>query len=587
MASRIQTLLRAARAYPARHVRWRIIAPFWMLTLLMAAGGTYFVANLVVTSFEERFNNQLAEASRVAADAVVRREREHLSTLRAIAFTEGLAGAAKSGDAAEIARIAEPIAANDRAEFVEVLDIEGRRLYGGRLIDEGTLEYAALDDSTTHNDQHLVGRVTARESDALGDKFVEIVSTPRGAVMYTAGPIYDGDELAGIVLVGTSLARLVVEIKHEALADVTIYGYDGQPLGSTFAISETASPADLEPDDSLSFDVALSTPVREHKDLSQRGYDLLYADLVARGERIGVYSVALPSSFVLSPANATRTQLVLLFAVATMCVLAVGWIISHTITSRVFKLVAAARAVEQGDLTARAQLHGEDEIAALGSAFDTMTDRLQRQHLSTIRALASAIDARDPYTLGHSLRVGQLAVEIGKEMNIAPSRLQHLEIGGYLHDIGKIGVRDNVLLKPHDLTPEERHAIELHPRIGLSILGPVELAPEVLEFVGAHHEKLDGSGYPAGLRGEQLGLVTRIATVADMYDALTTDRPYRAGMSAPDTLAILRREVGEAKLDAAVVDALERVIPRWESRLDSEASLAGFRADEVEEEKAA
>lgn len=587
MNTRPGSLLRGLPSYPLRHVRWQIIAPFWVLTLLLAASGTYLVTNLVVTSFEERFNNQLAEASRVAADSVVRHERQHLETLRAIAFTEGLAPALRRADADTVQRIAEPLAANDNAEFVEVLDASGQRVYGARLADESTLAYATIDDVADRSGWTSVQKVRVLESDERGDKYAEVVETSRGPVLYTAGPVYDGDELAGIVLVGTSLARLVRDIKNEALADVTIYDPAGEPLGSTLTLSGTASAPELLPDASMVSPASPALPMREHKELSNRGYDLLYGHLVARGETIGLYSVALPSSFVLSPATATRTQLVVLFATATMGVLAVGWVISHTITGRVFKLVAAARAVTGGDLTARSELRGNDEIAALGSAFDTMTDRLQRQHLSTIRALASAIDARDPYTLGHSLRVGQLAVEIGRELEVAPASLQHLEIGGYLHDIGKIGVRDNVLLKPDDLTPEEREAIEQHPRIGLAILEPVELAPEVVEFVGAHHEKLDGSGYPAGLRGGELGLVTRIATVADMYDALTTDRPYRAGLTAHQALAILGREVSDEKLDRDVVAALERVMPRWQSRLSREASLSGFQPPMSQQQRAA
>jgi putative nucleotidyltransferase with HDIG domain len=319
--------------------------------------------------------------------------------------------------------------------------------------------------------------------------------------------------------------------------------------------------------------------VREHKELSARGYDLLYADLTVRGERVGVISVALPSRFVLSAAIATRTELVLLFSLATLGVLGVGWLISRTITAPVFRIVAAARAVTDGDLTARSGVAGDDEIGAFGVAFDAMTDRLQRQHLATIGALASAIDARDPYTMGHSLRVGQLAVEVGREMDVSAAQLQDLEVGGYLHDIGKIGIRDSVLLKSGALTDEERHVIEQHPRIGLDILAPVELTREVIAFVGGHHEKLDGSGYPGRLHGDAIGLVPRIATVADIYDAITTDRPYRPGMSPQQALDILDREVAGGKVDERAVAALRRALPRWRQRLEHEPRLAGVRFD--------
>jgi putative nucleotidyltransferase with HDIG domain len=245
----------------------------------------------------------------------------------------------------------------------------------------------------------------------------------------------------------------------------------------------------------------------------------------------------------------------------------------------VSKLVDAANAVAGGDLSARSGVDGADEIGVLGRSFDAMAERLQRQLLSTVRALTSAIDARDPYTMGHSLRVGQLATEIGRELGLGQNDLAHLEIGGYLHDIGKIGVRDAVLLKPGALTPEERAAIERHPTIGLDILEHVELAPQVIEFVGRHHEKLNGSGYPEHLHEHDLTIFPRIAAVADIYDALTTDRPYRAGMSPEQGVSILYKESDGGQLDRGVVEALERVLPRWHERLRTEPSLQGFRIE--------
>jgi putative nucleotidyltransferase with HDIG domain len=216
-----------------------------------------------------------------------------------------------------------------------------------------------------------------------------------------------------------------------------------------------------------------------------------------------------------------------------------------------------------------------------------MTERLQHQHLSTIRALTSAIDARDPYTAGHSSRVGQLAVMIGEAFQLSQSTLQHLEIGGYLHDIGKIGVRDAVLLKPGRLTPDEREMIERHPTIGLDILEAVELAPEVIAFVSGHHEKLDGSGYPHGKPASELTIVPRIAAVADIYDACTTDRPYRSAMSMREALDIMRGETEDGKLDREVLHVFENLVERWEWRRRTDPALQGFRLPEQPLPKAA
>jgi putative nucleotidyltransferase with HDIG domain len=267
----------------------------------------------------------------------------------------------------------------------------------------------------------------------------------------------------------------------------------------------------------------------------------------------------------------------LLFAVGMLVVLGCGWFLARNLTKPLLRLVRTARAVTEGDLTVRSGVRTPDEIGVLAESFDQMTERLQRQHLATVRALTSAIDARDPYTAGHSARVGQLAVEIGGELGLGESVLQHLEIGGYLHDIGKIGVRDNVLLKPGSLTAEERELIERHPRVGLDILAAVELSPEVIAFVGGHHEKLDGSGYPYGRHADRITIVARIAAVSDIYDAVTTDRPYRDAMTPAQAIDIIRREAGQGKLDPAVLEALEQVLPRWERRRRTDPALKGFR----------
>ncbi|MEX2245222.1 MAG: HD domain-containing phosphohydrolase [Dehalococcoidia bacterium] len=569
--------LARSASYPARHIRWKIIAPYAVLTVLLAVAGTYLTTRLVTGSLEERFNNQLAEASRVAADAVVRRERRHLEVVRAVAFTDGVSEATQSGDASQLSRLVEPIAANSSADRVEVLDATGARVLGLQRGDDGDYEVIAADDIP--GEWSIVRDVRAGRQDELGDKFAQLVHTGDGYALYTSGPIYDGDRLAGVALVGSLLHSFLPAVKNESLADVTLYDFDGTPLATTFAGAEDEG-ADLAPRGDIASTTSLEG-LREHRTLSGRDFDLLYAELKIRNTTVGVYSVGLPTSFIFNAGTATRWQLGGLFAVATAAVLMTGWLLARGMTRPLIQLVSAARAVTSGDLTARAAVASPDEIGVLGTAFDAMTERLQRQHLATIRALTSAIDARDPHTLGHSVRVGQLAMAIGHEMGLPDSQLQHLEIGGYLHDIGKIGVRDAVLLKPGSLTAEEREMIERHPRIGLEILAPVELAPEVIEFVAGHHEKLDGSGYPGHLHAQGLSIIARIAAVADIYDALTTDRPYRTAMDLRETMDILRREVEERHLDAKVVSAFTRILPEWESRRTTDPTLKGYRLPDV------
>ena len=340
--------------------------------------------------------------------------------------------------------------------------------------------------------------VLSKQVDALGDKYAQLVETPDGWAFYTSGPIYDGDRLAGVVLVGSMLSSFLPSVKAEALADVTVYDFDGSPLATTFADAQNNTEVNLTPAGDAARRRRRTSTVREHKTLYGRDFDMLYGKIVIRDEAVGRYSIALPSSFILNAGATTRWQMGLLFTVATLAVLFTGLLIARSLTRPLLKLVSVAVAVTAGDLTARAQraehrrgrrarglVQQHDGAAAAAAPGDDqgadVGDRCARPvHARTLRARRAAGRGASARSSGSP-----------------ESELQHLEIGGYLHDIGKIGVRDSVLLKPGALTPEERKMIEMHPTIGLEILAPVDLAPEVIAFVAGHHEKLDGSGYPA------------------------------------------------------------------------------------------
>jgi HD-GYP domain-containing protein (c-di-GMP phosphodiesterase class II) len=573
--------------YPARHIRWKIIAPYAVLTLLLAVAGTFVATRLVTGSLEDRFNNQLAEAARVTSDSVVRRERQHLEMVRSVAFTDGVATALEARSTDYLALLVEPLAANNKAELVEVLDARGQSVLGMRLADPASLRYEALSETGGRTSWSIVQSVLNRESDALGDKFAQIVQTADGYALYTAGPIFQQNRLVGVVLIGSLLDSFLPVAKGEALADITIYDFEGTPVATTFATAGSDNEADLTPDEAVLAGFGAPTALRESKTLFGRGFDLVYGELVVRDQVVGVYSVALPSSFILSAGGSTRWQMGFLFSAATAAVLFTGWLVARSLTRPLLRLVSTARAVSAGDLTARSAIRTGDEVGVLAGTFDGMTERLQRQHLATIRALTSAIDARDPYTAGHSARVGQLAVELGAALGLPESQLQHLEIGGYLHDTGKIGVRDAVLLKPGPLTEEEREIVEGHPGVGLDILAAVDLAPDVVAFISGHHEKLDGSGYPRSLKSGEVSLIARIAAVADIYDSLTTDRPYRGAMSVEEALDILDREAVAGRLDRHVVATLVQLVPQWERRRRTDPTLKGFRLPDYPTDKAA
>ena len=570
-------------SWPFRHIRWKIVLPYAFLTVVIAVIGSYLATKAVTDSLQERFENQLAEAGRVTSDKVVRKEKEHLETVRAVAFTDGVANAVQTGDRGTLMSLVQPIATNAAVERVEVLDAQGNRVTALRLANASSLTYEQVSDTDLPASWPLVQRVLQGQSDERGDKFAQIIETSSGYVLWTAGPIVTDSGRAGVVLVGTTLETFVRQSKAEALADVTVYDFTGNPLTSTFPIGErtSAEEASLDMPPAIVDDSIKGSVVREQRSLFSRGYDLLYGRLELRGQVVGLYSVGLSTDFIFNEGSSTRTKVMLLFGVGIALVLGIGLYLTHQLTKPILRLVRTARLVAMGDLTVRSGIITADEIGILATSFDEMTARLQRQHLSTIRALTSAIDARDPYTMGHSVRVGQLAMMLGRELGLEDTRLARLEVGGYLHDIGKIGIRDAVLLKPGKLTPEERTIIEDHPTIGISILSAVDLPEEVVRFVQDHHERLDGSGYPRGLREDEVSIQARIAAVADMYDAVTSERPYRSPMTPGEAVDLLRSESGRF-LDPRVVVAIAAVVDEWEERRKLEPALRGFKLPDLD-----
>lgn len=164
--------------------------------------------------------------------------------------------------------------------------------------------------------------------------------------------------------------------------------------------------------------------------------------------------------------------------------------------------------------------------------------------LSSIKSLVTALEARDIYTKGHTERVSEYSIRFGKYINLSKYELSELEIGSNLHDIGKIGVRDDILLKTEKLTNDEFEKIKEHSQIGATILTPIKSLSHVIPLVLHHHERWDGSGYPSKLKGEEIPLGAQIIAIADAFDAITSDRPYRKGLSVKEGLEIIEKNLG-------------------------------------------
>ncbi len=187
-------------------------------------------------------------------------------------------------------------------------------------------------------------------------------------------------------------------------------------------------------------------------------------------------------------------------------------------------------------------------------------DNLRQLFLGTVRALTRSIDAKDPYTCGHSERVASLARRLLLRMGGSPEQAERLYLCGLLHDIGKIGVPEDVLRKPGRLSPEEFGHIQRHPAVGTAILDGISELDDIVPGVMHHHERVDGHGYPRGLAGADVPLYARILAVADTFDAMTSSRPYRAALSVGVAVDEIRRHAG-TQFDPVVVEAFLELDP--------------------------
>ncbi len=208
---------------------------------------------------------------------------------------------------------------------------------------------------------------------------------------------------------------------------------------------------------------------------------------------------------------------------------------------------------------------------------------LQETYLATVRVLVSTIEAKDPYTHGHTERVAQYAVGIAKAMDFSQDEIQTIQLGAFLHDIGKLHTSDSILHKPGALTDEEWRLVKAHPVRGAQMLQGVKFLEKATDLVRHHHERVDGKGYPDGLRGDEITIGAKIVNVADAFDAMTTERPYRAGLTMEQAMSQLTEKAGTQfasevveVLVAALRDERIRVI-KGDSSWSQKANIAAPR----------
>lgn len=279
-----------------------------------------------------------------------------------------------------------------------------------------------------------------------------------------------------------------------------------------------------------------------------------------KGEAVAIVALDIYADSITQMQLSLAKRFLLILVIGIIFSLFMGWFMARGITRPLRALIIGVRAIEKGDLNNKVKIQTKDELGDLANAFNKMTSglleaqvKLQQNYLDTIKSLAKALEAKDNYTKGHSDRVTNYAVGIAYKLSLPEKEIELLREICVLHDVGKIGIPEDILNKKEPLTKEDWQVIRKHPEIGESILRPIEFLRLGLSIVSDHHERWDGAGYPKGLKKDEISILAAIVAVADAYDAMTSDRPYRKAMTKEKAISILN-ENKNIQFNAKVVD---------------------------------
>ena len=280
-----------------------------------------------------------------------------------------------------------------------------------------------------------------------------------------------------------------------------------------------------------------------------------------------------------APINRLMWQVSIIALSLAIVLGALGFYASNRIMKPIHILHTGAEIIGNGDLTHRVSVNTGDEIEQLAHEFNLMAEKLKTRqeelenaYLGTIKAITSAIDAKDKYTRGHSKRVTDLSLAMGKQLGFTAERLSVLECASLFHDVGKIGIEDAILNKASKLTEAEYSIIKKHPQIGVDIIKDVDYLRPIIPIIRHDHERYNGSGYPDGLVGESIPLEARVISVADFYDAITTNRPYRKGLDHEDAVREIIARSG-TEFDPKIVDTFLECIEDFTKKNNGDDNL--------------
>ena len=563
-------------AHPAKvkmPIRMKITLPYLLLALVVAAGVTLLFWRVVLETVDERFNNQLFEAGNLTSDAMLVMENDQLETLRLLANTQGVAEAVTAGDAEALRSLALGVVVNNQAGAAEFIDLQGNLILAIRQKrNNSNPEYEYVQGGPSQfGSWGIVNNVLTGKPGST-TKYTDLVRADWGTYIYSAGPLNDdAGRLVGTVLVGSALTKVTRGLREATLAQITIYDFNGQPISSSFPGTSSLQPINVELVDEI---LAKQDRLIYRRDSYTRavvngGMD--YGEILSPwetrdGTDMGLVGTCLVKNILITATLPTRLWIITLVFLTALMIVLIGLSISNIITKPIVHLMEATRSVASGDLEVHVPRETNDEIAILADSFNLMVQNLQQSHNeivsnydNTLEGWAKILEMRDKETSGHSQRVLELTLSIAPMMGIPADQMEHVRRGVLLHDIGKLGVPDNILLKPGPLSPEEWVVMRKHPLYAHEMLKNIPYLAQATDIPFCHHEWWPGEGYRPQLLGESIPLAARVFSLVDAWDALTTDRPYRKKSSPSEALIEIQARSGE-QFDPKLVVIFNRYI---------------------------
>ena len=419
----------------------------------------------------------------------------------------------------------------------------------------------------------------------------QIIRSGQEMGLTIAAPVTDGDQIVAAVVAVVSFQEAFKTVQSSSTKSYREMLEAGLPI--VFVVDQNGK-AVAHPDAAVAFAERPMTDLKVVEDWLESGSQIQTAlapfTLEREGKSIsmlGSYATAeldhnallgviaiQDESAALTSVREMRNQVFFVSLLAAALALVAGFYFADKLTRPVRELAEGATRIAGGDFSKRVNVLGGTELRELGLSFNGMTDQiecfiqdLQRSaqenrelFLGTVKALAAAIDGKDPYTRGHSERVSRFSVATAEGLGLEDDEIEKVRVSALLHDVGKISIDDNILKKPGALDDREYKIMKTHPQKGYKIMSQIPAMREFLPGMYMHHEMINGEGYPQGLKGDEIPMQALIVSVADTFDAMTTDRPYQKGLDLETALTRLKALVGiryDARVVAAFIAACE------------------------------